>query len=158
MLLWCRYMTITKFQKYKHNVKNVLRMVGVAWLIPTVTYVPITVVWPLVVHPDADWSESSVVCDEGWRSLLPFMLCTTIIFTYMPLSFLIFFNAQIYLMIKANAEKLKQSEIITTPQVELPEIIVQEPTVVVIQNEESKINMQLADYSDDYSDTSTSSR
>ncbi|XP_075244728.1 uncharacterized protein LOC142338765 isoform X2 [Convolutriloba macropyga] len=152
-----RYMTITKFQKYKHNVKNVLRMISFAWLIPTIVYVPITVVWPYL-NESAGSAENTFVCDEGWRSLTPFMLITTVVFTYMPLSFLIFFNAQIYLMIKANAEKLKLSEVMTTPQVELPEIVVQEPTVVVIQNEESRINMRLADYSDDYSDTSTSSR
>ncbi|XP_063723066.1 muscarinic acetylcholine receptor M5-like isoform X2 [Symsagittifera roscoffensis] len=153
-----RYMTITKFQKYKHNIKNVMRMISFAWLIPTITYVPITVVWPYVTESAGD-PQSTFVCDEGWRSLTPFMLCTTVIFTYMPLSFLIFFNAQIYLMIRANAEKLKLSEVITTPQVELPEIVVQEPTVVQHDNEQSRImNMQLADYSDDYSDTSTSSR
>ena len=61
-------------------------------------------------------------------------------------------------MIKANAEKLKQTELMSAPQVKLPEIIVQEPTVVLAANEESKINMQLIDYSDDYSDTSSGSR
>merc|ERR1712226_1166526 len=122
-------------------------MISFAWLIPTIVYVPITVVWS---RESERLLGGTFVCDEGWRSLTPFMLITTVVFTYMPLSFLIFFNAQIYLMIKANAEKLKLREVMTPDgdgdeegqPVELPEIVVQEPTVVVIQAEEqSRIQM-----------------
>ncbi|XP_063726911.1 histamine H3 receptor-like isoform X2 [Symsagittifera roscoffensis] len=109
MITFDRYLTITRLQSQDSPSKKgaAVGMICVLWLIPALTYIPITVFWPLL---DSSFSVQALSCDEGWITFMPFVLPVTIFMTYCPLLCLIFFNAKIFITLRTNAKAVEKSE------------------------------------------------